>query len=94
MGTTLLGSMGMRWLERLCCSAPGCWKRISSCTQASHAHLHAAPPFAALQVLVSQLGPDWEAQVASFDFQPMAAASIGQVGVLTVCRHTQRRGGN
>lgn len=31
------------------------------------------------QVLVSQLGPDWEAKVASFDFQPMAAASIGQV---------------
>lgn len=51
----------------------------------SHAHLHAAPPFAALQVLVSQLGPDWEAKVASFDFQPMAAASIGQVGVLTFC---------
>lgn len=31
------------------------------------------------QVLVAELGPDWQSKVAEFDFQPMAAASIGQV---------------
>jgi aarF domain-containing kinase len=31
------------------------------------------------QVLVSELGEDWETKVAEFDWQPMAAASIGQV---------------
>ncbi|EFN54887.1 hypothetical protein CHLNCDRAFT_24033, partial [Chlorella variabilis] len=31
------------------------------------------------QVLVSELGEDWEQQVAEFDYQPLAAASIGQV---------------
>lgn len=31
------------------------------------------------KVLVAELGQGWEAQVASFDFQPLAAASIGQV---------------
>jgi predicted unusual protein kinase regulating ubiquinone biosynthesis (AarF/ABC1/UbiB family) len=31
------------------------------------------------QVLVAELGPDWQTGVAEFDFQPLAAASIGQV---------------
>ena len=57
------------------------------------------PPRPAAQVLVSELGPDWEAKVASFDFQPMAAASIGQVrgpaqdscaGLLASWHRTQR----
>jgi hypothetical protein len=36
-------------------------------------------PPALRQVLVSELGEDWETKVAEFDWQPMAAASIGQV---------------
>jgi aarF domain-containing kinase len=32
------------------------------------------------KVLREQLGADWESRVAEFDFNPMAAASIGQVG--------------
>ncbi|KAL4452036.1 hypothetical protein ABPG75_007698 [Micractinium tetrahymenae] len=31
------------------------------------------------QVMVAELGPDWQSKLAEFDFQPMAAASIGQV---------------
>lgn len=34
-----------------------------------------------MQVLVAELGPDWQSKLAEFDFQPLAAASIGQVGV-------------
>ena len=46
-------------------------------------------------VLVAELGPHWRAGVAEFDYQPLAAASIGQVrlrsgkrgkrGLLGVC---------
>lgn len=31
------------------------------------------------EMLVSELGPDWMSRVSEFDFEPMAAASIGQV---------------
>ncbi|KAL4202329.1 hypothetical protein AMTRI_Chr02g220510 [Amborella trichopoda] len=31
------------------------------------------------QVLASELGPDWSSKLKSFDYEPMAAASIGQV---------------
>jgi aarF domain-containing kinase len=31
------------------------------------------------KVLVSELGHDWQARVAEFEWQPRAAASIGQV---------------
>ncbi|XP_044492305.1 protein ABC transporter 1, mitochondrial-like isoform X1 [Mangifera indica] len=31
------------------------------------------------QVLDSELGPDWQSKLTSFDYEPMAAASIGQV---------------
>lgn len=36
-------------------------------------------PHALRQVLTSELGPDWESRLASFDPVPVAAASIGQV---------------
>ena len=32
-------------------------------------------------VLAAELGPDWRAGVADFDYQPLAAASIGQVSL-------------
>ena len=32
-------------------------------------------------VLVAELGPDWQQELAEFDWEPRAAASIGQVGV-------------
>jgi aarF domain-containing kinase len=32
------------------------------------------------KVLRDQLGVDWESRVAEFDYTPLAAASIGQVG--------------
>ena len=31
------------------------------------------------RVIASELGPDWRSKLASFDDEPMAAASIGQV---------------
>lgn len=31
------------------------------------------------QVLNSELGPDWSSKLISFDYEPLAAASIGQV---------------
>lgn len=31
------------------------------------------------QVLDAELGPDWQSKLTSFDYEPMAAASIGQV---------------
>lgn len=31
------------------------------------------------QVLDDELGPDWSSKLKSFDYEPMAAASIGQV---------------
>lgn len=31
------------------------------------------------QVLNAELGPDWTSKLTSFDYEPMAAASIGQV---------------
>lgn len=46
-------------------------------------------PLPSVQVLVAELGPDWQSKVAEFDFQPMAAASIGQVGL---GQRRQRRG--
>src|SRR5579872_7132646 len=41
-----------------------------------------APPMAASFVrrrMAAELGPDWQARFASFDLQPAAAASLGQV---------------
>nr|XP_033813037.1 atypical kinase COQ8B, mitochondrial isoform X2 [Geotrypetes seraphini] len=42
------------------------------------------PTWQMLKVLVEELGPDWQQKLASFEEQPFAAASIGQVhlGVL------------
>lgn len=31
------------------------------------------------QVLDAELGPDWSSKLTSFDYEPIAAASIGQV---------------
>jgi len=31
------------------------------------------------QVLNAELGPDWSSNLHSFDYEPLAAASIGQV---------------
>lgn len=31
------------------------------------------------QVLEAELGPDWSSKLTSFDYEPLAAASIGQV---------------
>ena len=31
------------------------------------------------QVIVAEVGPDWRSKVASFEDEPLAAASIGQV---------------
>lgn len=31
------------------------------------------------KVLVAELGPDWRARLADFEYDPLAAASIGQV---------------
>lgn len=31
------------------------------------------------KVLVAELGPDWRERLGSFDYEPIAAASIGQV---------------
>ncbi len=31
------------------------------------------------KVIVAELGPEWRAKLADFDFEPLAAASIGQV---------------
>jgi aarF domain-containing kinase len=31
------------------------------------------------QVLNAELGPDWSSKLHSFDYEPLAAASIGQV---------------
>ncbi|CAL5357883.1 unnamed protein product [Camellia sinensis] len=36
------------------------------------------------QVLDAELGPDWSSKLISFDYEPMAAASIGQVMQATV----------
>lgn len=30
-------------------------------------------------VLDTELGPNWQSKLASFDYEPLAAASIGQV---------------
>lgn len=34
------------------------------------------------QVLDAELGPDWSSKLISFDYEPIAAASIGQVCML------------
>ena len=34
------------------------------------------------QVIVAEAGPDWRSKVASFEDEPLAAASIGQVSAL------------
>lgn len=31
------------------------------------------------KVLVAELGPEWRARLADFEYDPLAAASIGQV---------------
>lgn len=36
------------------------------------------------QVLSAELGPDWSSNLQSFDYEPIAAASIGQV-CMPVC---------
>ena len=41
------------------------------------------------QALRSELGPNWRSKVADFDFEPLAAASIGQVHAATL--HDGRR---
>lgn len=33
------------------------------------------------QVLDAELGPDWQSKLFSFDYEPLASASIGQVTV-------------
>lgn len=33
-------------------------------------------------VLDAELGPNWQSKLASFDYEPLAAASIGQVLLL------------
>jgi predicted unusual protein kinase regulating ubiquinone biosynthesis (AarF/ABC1/UbiB family) len=40
---------------------------------------HFMPEDQVREVLGRELGPDWEARFADFDFEPLAAASIGQV---------------
>jgi predicted unusual protein kinase regulating ubiquinone biosynthesis (AarF/ABC1/UbiB family) len=40
---------------------------------------HFMPEAQLRTVLADELGPDWEARFAEFDFEPLAAASIGQV---------------
>ena len=42
-------------------------------------HADIMPAYQLEQVLVEQLGPEWEAKFAHFGRQPVAAASIGQV---------------
>jgi len=41
------------------------------------------------QALRSELGPEWRSKVADFDYEPLAAASIGQVHAATL--HDGRR---
>lgn len=36
------------------------------------------------QVLDAELGPEWKSKLTSFDYEPLAAASIGQV--ITICQ--------
>lgn len=42
-------------------------------------HADAMPESQVRAVLAGELGPDWEARFAELDFEPLAAASIGQV---------------
>ncbi|KAF5937234.1 hypothetical protein HYC85_024740 [Camellia sinensis] len=39
------------------------------------------------QVLDAELGPDWSSKLISFDYEPMAAASIGQPPPATIFHH-------
>ena len=42
-------------------------------------HAHFMPEAQVRQVLSNELGRDWKTRLAEFDFEPLAAASIGQV---------------
>src|SRR5215510_1136849 len=42
-------------------------------------HAHFMPEAQVRQVLAHELGRDWKTRLAEFDFEPLAAASIGQV---------------
>lgn len=45
-------------------------------------------PHGQLQKVVSaELGPDWRSKMASFEDEPLAAASIGQVGAPLALKH-------
>lgn len=45
-------------------------------------------PQGQLQKVVSaELGPDWRSKMASFEDEPLAAASIGQVGAPLALKH-------
>lgn len=35
-------------------------------------------------VLDAELGPDWKSKLKSFDYEPLAAASIGQVDLISI----------
>lgn len=37
------------------------------------------------QVIVAEAGPDWRSKVATFEDEPLAAASIGQVSSEITC---------
>ena len=39
--------------------------------------------------LVAELGPNWRSMVADFDYEPLAAASIGQVHALEAVTRCQ-----
>jgi aarF domain-containing kinase len=61
-----------------------CYHHITSQVQAALERVRAGadvmPKAQLASVLSKELGGNWETRVASFDWEPAAAASIGQVG--------------